>query len=166
MLWLKDKHGKSPLPIIKSANDKNLEQKKAAIAAYHDKTICCSQECIEDEGLRQRVQRFQQHTCTFSCHKKKKTVTLQKNEGHKFKKNNSIITGPILENIPVCRYKFPRLPMDKTEVLIAFQKDEDEKVIKAAKKDYLFLRKYLLRQTHDLNSNLYQNLKRQDFRTF
>ena len=56
--------------------------------------------------------------------------------------------------------------MDKTEVLIAFQKDEDEKVIKAAKKDYLFLRKYLLRQTHDLNSNLYQNLKMQDFRTF
>ena len=142
-----------------------MEHKKAAIAAYHDRIICCSQENIEDEGLRQRVQRFQQHTCTFSCHKKKKFVTLQKNEGHAFRKN-SIITGPILENIPVCRYKFPRLPMDKTEVLIAFQKDEDEEVIKAAKKDYLFLRKYLLRQTHDLNSNLYQNLKMQDFRTF
>ena len=98
LLWLKDKQGRCPLPTIKTYSDKNLDQKMAAIAAYHDRTIRCSQEGIEDESLRQKIQKYQQHMCSFSCYKKKKTVTLQQNEGHAFR-TNSTLTGPILENI-------------------------------------------------------------------
>ena len=165
LLWLKDKQGKSPLPIINTSLDNDLEQKKAKITAYHDRTIRCSQEGIDDESLRQKIQRFQTHMCSFSCYKKRKTVTLKSTQGHAFK-GKGITTGPVLENIPICRFKFPRLPMDQTTVLLAFQKNEDDNVIRSAKKDYLFIRQYLLRQTYNLTSDLYLDLKRQDFQTF
>ena len=165
LLWLKDKQGHSPLAIINTSSDIDLEEKKNAIAAYHDKTIRCSHEDIEDEDLREKIKRFQTHVCSFSCFKKKKTVTLKNTEGHAYSLK-AIRTGPILENVPICRFKFPRLPMDKTIVLLALQKDEDENLIKSAKKDYLFIRYYLLRQTYDLSSKLYMDLKSQNFETF
>jgi hypothetical protein len=78
LLWLKDKQGKSPLPIINTSLDNDLEQKKAKITAYHDRTIRCSQEGIDDESLRQKIQRFQTHMCSFSCYKKKENCYLKK----------------------------------------------------------------------------------------
>ena len=74
LLWLKDKQGQSPLAIINTSSDIDLEEKKVAIAAYHDQTIRCSNEDIEDEDLREKIKRFQTHVCSFSYFKKRKLL--------------------------------------------------------------------------------------------
>jgi len=53
-----------------------------------------------------------------------------------------------LPPIPLCRFGFPRPPMDETTVLLGFNREEDKDLVKTAKVDYLSIRKYLFRQTY------------------
>ena len=77
-----------------------------------------------------------------------------------------------LLNIPICRFNYPRFPMDETTVLLGFTGEEDEEVLKGAKKDYLAIRKYLIRQTYTPEKSKledqphWQILKKMDFKTF
>ena len=50
--------------------------------------------------------------------------------------------------VPVCRLRHPKFPCDTTEFIYGFSEDEEQEVIKNAKKDYNKIRKYLLRMTH------------------
>lgn len=77
-----------------------------------------------------------------------------------------------LERIPVCRFYFPRFPIDETKILFGFNEDENEEIVKAAKRDYMSIKKYLLRQTYvpdksklDDQPN-YKKLRNMDFKTF
>ena len=174
MAWLKTKSGK-PVPSILDITEENMEEKIAEIEEYHDKIISTSLDDIDEseenyEELKAKVEKFQTHSCKFTCHKKKKFLTIKTTEGHG--KNDGKIQGKELSHIPVCRLNFPRFPMRRTRLLLGFSKDESEEVVKSAKKDLLKIKKYLIRQTYvsdkqrleELTS--WQKLKSLDFTNF
>ena len=77
-----------------------------------------------------------------------------------------------LVGVPVCRFGFAKNPMDETVALLGFSEDEDEEIVKQAKKDYLQIRKYLLRQCYTPKGSKreeqpnYIALQNLDFKTF
>jgi hypothetical protein len=170
LAWLKDKHG-TPAPSLLNSTQEDIEQRMQDVAEYHDKIIHCLIEEGEDETLKDNIERFQQHKCGFTCHKRKKMVTILENEGHACGERdpNKMVE---LTRVPVCRFIFPRAPMDETKVLLGFKKDEDGELVKTAKKDYVAIRKFLLRQTfvperakrHEQED--YKRLVSMDFITF
>ena len=169
LVWLTDKDGNAP-PTLPNSDDENYEEKLKKFVEYHDKIIKCIIE-EEDPVLRENLYKYQQHTCGFTCHKKKKKISIKAKEGHEHGENDD---GKMVEllNIPICRFNYPRLPMDESTVLLGYTDQENEEVVKAAKKDYLAIRKYLIRQTYTpdkckLEDQLnWQKLKKIDFKTF
>ena len=69
---------------------------------------------------------------TFTCAKKKKTITIKNHEG--YGRLSGSKKGPELVNIPICRFRFPRFPLDETKLIMGISKEEDEEVVKARKK--------------------------------
>ena len=124
----------------------------------------CSQ-CVE---LRGKVSKYQNHMHTFTCAKKKKTITIKSNEGHG--RLDGVINGPELTNIPVCRFKFPKFPMDETKLLFGLSKETDETTIKNRKNDLNKIVKYLIRQTYSekttSENRSWDRLKELDFWQF
>ena len=120
-------------------------QKLREIGEFHDKIVKANIDDESDETVKQNIERFQVHNCSFTCAKKRKTLTIEKDEGW-------AVGVPVpshataLVKIPVCRFGLPRFPIDKTVALLGFSADEDEEVVKQAKMDNLKIRKYLLRQ--------------------
>ena len=102
-------------------------------------------DCQPCNNIKTNVTKFQSHRHKFSCHKKKKIVTIKAEEGHGRLDGN---TKDDALTFPSCRYNFPRNPLDKTEFIYGFPKDTDAKVLKKAKQDYQKIRKYLQRLTH------------------
>ena len=88
-------------------------------------------------------------------------LRIHSNEGHgRFDKR---IDGEELL-VPICRLRHPKFPLDHTEFVFGFSQDEDEEVVKKAKKDYSKIKKYLLRISSGEN---YQNgLKWRQFTAF
>ena len=68
---------------------------------YHeDENVRSDQTCEECNRLREKVKKYQSHNHTFTCEKKRKTITIKEDEGHgrlDGRKNE-----PILSNITVC----------------------------------------------------------------
>ena len=52
--------------------------------------------------LKDKVDKYQCHKHTFTCEKKKKTITINENEGHG--RLDGSIKGPELKNISLCRF--------------------------------------------------------------
>ena len=109
LVWLKTKSGK-PVPSLLDITEENMEEKIAEIEEYHDKIISTSLDDIDEseenyEELKAKVEKFQTHLCGFTCHKRKKTLTIKTTEGHG--KNDGNIHGKELSHIPVCRLNFP-----------------------------------------------------------
>ena len=70
----------------------------------------------------------------------------------------------------VCRFKFPKFPLDETKLILGISKDTDETVVQDRKKDLNKIVKFLIRQTH-LDNNEKENerwskLKDMDFWEF
>ena len=105
--------------------------------------------CEECNILKSKVEKFQKHSHTFTCAKKGKTITIKDNEGHG--RLDGTIKGPELKNIPVCRFKIPRFPLDETKLVLAISKDIEESDIKERKKDLSKIIKFLIRQTYSGN---------------
>ena len=170
LVWLKDKNGISA-PSLLDSTEENIQQKMHDVAEYHDKIIQCQIDEDEEQTMKDNIQRFQHHTCGFTCHKRKKTITIKAKEGHALGETDQ---SRMLElpHVPICRFSFPRPPIDETTVLLGFSKEEDEDLIKYAKQDYLAIRKYLIRQTYVPDKAKledqpnYQILKKMDFKTF
>ena len=95
---------------------------------------------------------------TFTCAKKKKTLTIKDYEGHG--RFSGLIKGPELANVPVCRFRFPRFPMDETKLILGISKDEDEAIVKERKQDLNKITKFLIRQTHCENTSGEYNWER------
>ena len=78
--------------------------------------------------MKEKVEKYQTHRHTFSCNKKKQTITIKENEGHG--RLDGLVKGPELRNIPLCRFKFPKFPLDQTKLVFGIPKDTDENIIK------------------------------------
>ena len=118
--------------------------------------------------LIEKASKYQKHGHTFTCKKKSKTINIKANEGHGI--DDGIKEGPELNNIPLCRFNFPKYPSDKTKFILGIEKDLDEKVLASRKKDLKKITKYLIRQTF-CESNLVESkswkaLKKMDFHEF
>ena len=103
-------------------------------------------QCSECKLLKEKVEKYQSHNHTFTCAKKMRTISIKESEG--YGRFDGQFKGPVLENIPVCRFRFPKFPLDETKLIRALPKDADEKIIKARKNDLNKIIKFLLRQTH------------------
>ena len=127
-------------------NEDDLPQRLKQIAKCHDRMIKAEIDEEVDEVLRANLEQFQAHNCTFTCAKKRKTLTIEVDEG--WGSDMPVPAGAkALVQVPICRFGFPRNPIDQTTALPAFKEDDDEEMVKEAKKDYLRIRKFLLRQT-------------------
>ena len=95
-------------------------------------------------------------------------MTINENEGHG--RLDGFVKGPKLENIPVCRFKFPKFPLDETKVILGLTKDTNESVIKERKKDLNKIVSYIIRQTYlagtEYENKNWKQLKNQNFWTF
>ena len=124
--------------------------------------------CTECNQLKEKVQQFQSHSHTFSCRKKRKVITIREFEGHG--RLDGISHGAALVRVPICRYKFPKFPLDETKLIKGIPKDADEDQVKEMKGDLSKIIKYLIRQTYtnkkleDLQS--WKNLRSLDFYEF
>ena len=88
-------------------------------------------DCEECKILKEKVEKYQSHRHTFTCAKKRKTLTIRETEGHG--RQDGHIKGPALINIPICRFRFPRFPLNETKVVLGLPKDADENNIKERK---------------------------------
>merc|ERR1712208_57538 len=62
-------------------------------------------ECQMCQTIKERVEKYNRHLCTFTCHKKKKTMSIKPDEGHG--RLDGKKTGPLLSRIPKCRFNVP-----------------------------------------------------------
>ena len=126
------------------------------------------EECDKCNILKDKVKKYQTHRHTFTCAKKRKTLTIKENEGHG--RLDGCVKGPELTNISVCRFRFPQFPLNETKVVLGLSKDSTEDDIKACKADLNKITKYLVRQTHtESNQTVSENwetLKRLSFWEF
>ena len=121
--------------------------------------------CTNCNLIKERVEMFNTHSCTFSCKKKKRTVHIRETEGH------GRLDGKLLgESIIciLCRYNFPHNPIDETTFLLGIPKDLPEEEIEKRKMDYRKIRKYLIRQTCSENndSESWEKLRKMSFNEF
>ena len=103
---------------------------------------CCSQ-CL----LKTLSKKYETHKCGFTCHKKKKVVTILANEGHGAL-DGVKTDGEVLSKIPVCRFTFPKYPMRETKVIHGFNKDLPAEEVKVRKDNLMKIKKFLLRSTY------------------
>ena len=122
----------------------------------------------ECQLLKQKVEKYQSHSHTFTCAKKKRTLTIKENEGHG--RLDGQVKGPALSSISVCRFKFPKFPLDETRLVKGISKDIDEEVIKTRKKELDKIIKFLVRQTYTVKKiedhQGWKNLQGLDFWQF
>ena len=121
--------------------------------------------CKKCQTIKERVETFNRHGCTFSCHKKNKYIIINSNEGHgrldKLENQNQM-------ELPMCRFNVPFFPMDETTFLQGLCKDIPDEDLKKRKLDLRKIRKFLLRQTygHQEDSLSWNKLKSLDFWQF
>ena len=124
--------------------------------------------CNDCNELKAKVDKYQNHYHTFTCDKKKRSMTINGNEGHG--RLDGLINKEALTNITVCRFNFPKFPLDETKLVLGISKDTEESTIKARKQDLNKITKYLIRQTYTekkLNeSESWKKLKTFDFWEF
>ena len=155
---LKGEHGESP-PTVNADNiNSEICQELASFASSLISSsstdvncqdhIAYDEDCQNCDSLKDTVEKYQTHSHKHSCLKKNKIVRIKENEGHgRFdgeKEGEELI-------VQVCRYNFPKNPIDETEYIMGFTKDHDKKDMKKAKEDYSKIRKYLFRLTNDEN---------------
>ena len=104
-------------------------------------------DCFECMDLQEKVRKYQCHRHTTTCAKKKKCMTIKEIEGHG--RFDGFNVGPKLSNISVCRFHFPKFPLNKTELIIGISKDMDEKIVKKRQEDLNKIIKFLIRKTCD-----------------
>ena len=119
-------------------------------------------DCSQCKEMYTKVKKFQQHNHSFTCAKKKKIMTIKKNEGHGRLDGTKI--GDELRKLSVCRFQFPRFPMSKTTLLKGLSKDMDEDAVATRKKDLRKIITFLIRQSNETKS--FQKLKAMNFDEF
>ena len=165
LLWLRDQQNKDAPSLLvqedvlqtgnlNNDNKKKIEDFADMLITTSPDDISCEEhenelelhpQCSQCDDLFDRVSKYQSHSHTFTCEKKRKTMTIKENEGHG--RLDGIISKEVLENLSICRFSYPKFPMDKTTVIMGISKDEDENIVKERKNDLKKITKYLIRQT-------------------
>ena len=112
--------------------------------------------CDSCKSIKLRVEKYQTHRHRFTCYKKRKIINIAEGEGHgrhDGKKRGEAIS------VRVCRFSFPKFPLDTSEYILSFPEDTDKKIVKNAKMDHAKIKKYLLRLTHFDHFELSQEWK-------
>jgi len=104
-------------------------------------------DCVSCNTLREKAGKYQTHHHTATCVKKGKVINIKKNEG--FGRFDGYGAGEELNNLTVCRFTFPRYPLDKTKLISGVSKDTDEEIIKTRKQTLRKIVTYLIRQSLD-----------------
>lgn len=108
----------------------------------HSKDKTTATTCDQCDVLRGYVKKYQTHGCSFTCKKKGKHIHIVGSQGLGINEEDSfeIITT-------ICRFKFPKYPLDETILLRPISKDEDPKCVNQMQKDLKHIRAYLIRRT-------------------
>ena len=65
-------------PSLLDTTEDNMDHKVKLVEKYHDSIIQVNiDEDEEDLVLKNNIDQFQMHSCSFTCHKKKKTITIR-----------------------------------------------------------------------------------------
>ena len=180
LLWLKGEDGEEPPSMWEdkgtTSNLSDLGEKMSGFAGSlisgRAKDMHCSihteftNSCGECNNLHALVKKYQSHRHTFTCRKKGKIIRILSSEGH------GRLDGQIEEEmlmVPVCRFKHPKNPIDKTEFIFPFPENVSDKELRAARADYQKIRKYLLRMTssNDLEKDeKWNKFKKMNFHEF
>ena len=105
-------------------------------------------DCRTCQDVKSCVEQFQSHKCRFTCFKKKKFLRIQPGEGHGL--NDGVRHSTELL-VPICRFQFPKNVSDESVFLHIFPTDYPKKLLQKAKDDYMKIRKYLLRFSHEMS---------------
>ena len=88
-------------------------------------------ECVECVVLQEKVKKYQKHHHTHTCAKKRKHITIKENEGHG--RFDGLKKDMKLANISVCRFKFPKFPLNETKVIRGIDKDASKILLNKGK---------------------------------
>ena len=113
--------------------------------------------CKDCQTIQERVKTFNYHKCTFTCHKKKRFIYINQNEGFGRKDTSKTTIRDRME-LPKCRFNVPFFPMDETMFLQGVSKDSDElneEEVKERRQDFRKIRKFLLRQSYGHHEDSY-----------
>ena len=94
--------------VFGSIDDAKCNQHRNVISEETD-----SQECQKCKTIKERVESYNAHNCSFTCHKKKKIIIIKEYEGHgRLDKTDQVDAEAI--QISKCRFNFPSFPLDQT----------------------------------------------------
>ena len=163
MLWLRGPNDEQP-PTMWTEEDGeplDIEVVAAKISSFAgafihgsaDDASCRNHEtfkndCGDCQDLKGCVEQFQSHNCRFTCFKKKKFLRIYPKEGHG--RFDGVRHSTELQ-VPVCRFKFPKNVCDESVFLHIFPPDYPKDLLKKAKDDYMKIRNYLLRFSHEMS---------------
>ena len=116
---------------IRNSDHNDCEHCEIIKKGFNDCEIC--------QTIKERVESYNNHSCSFTCHKKKKTMSIKPDEGHG--RLDGKKTGPMLRRIPKCRFNVPFFPLDETIFIQGITKDVNEDEAKQRKNDLLKIRK-------------------------
>ena len=105
-------------------------------------------DCSTCQDVKSCVEQFQSHKCRFTCFKRKKFLRIHPKEGHGI--SDGVRHSTELQ-VPVCRFNFPKNVCDESVFLHTFPNDYPKELLKKAKDDYMKIRKYLLRFSHEMS---------------
>jgi hypothetical protein len=124
-------------------------------------------DCEKCAACKMLVKDFQTHNHTFTCKKKRKTITVKKHEGHGRLDGKS--EGPKIANYIECRFKFPQFPLNRTTFILGIPKDLSEEEVCQRKADLKKIKKFLIRQTYSESkdeSEQFKSFKKSTFFQF
>ena len=122
-----------------------------------DHSISMPNSCKDCEAQNKRIKDFQVHNHTFTCKKRKKFITVRKNEGHG--RLDGKIEGPKISDYVECRFNFPQFPMNRTRLILGIPKDLNEEELSKWKSDLKKIKKFLIRQTYSENKDESEKFK-------
>ena len=77
--------------------------------------------CEQCEVQKKLIKDFQIHNHTFTCKKKRKTITVRRNEGHG--RLDGIVEAQKIPDYVECRFNFPQFPLNRTRFILGIPKD-------------------------------------------
>ena len=169
LLWLKDSNGKdAPSFWSKEENEDEIKFRFELIEKFTDMLVSTSPDdmhcedqlcqnlkssnCNQCDNWKEKAKKYQSHNHTATCLKTGKLITIKKNEGHGWL--DGIAVGEELKNIPLCRFRFPHFPLDKTTLVVGISKNTNEDILKTRKADLRKIITFLIRQSSDAESFL------------
>jgi hypothetical protein len=102
--------------------------------------------CEQCEVQKKLIRDFQIHNHTFTCKKKRKTITVRRTEGHG--RLDGLIEAQKIPDYVECRFNFLQFPLNRTRFILGIPKDLNSEELAKRKSDLTKIKKFLIRQTY------------------